>query len=284
MLSVLLILGALRMKQSESPLALEAALSARKGELFVIARLSNRGKKKVSVVLDDYFCQIETRLYTDKGVLLEPWDRRAVTCHPQPPEQVKPNVLDPGAVVEVMTFSIVVDHSNAMAGPLSWEVQEFAGQTLQVEFTYAVREEVLEKVGKLGASGVAVGSWTSPKVDVPTKKLNQKQVENILSGRRMIRDARAVPLLVRALAGEKDEVIREHAAESLGEIKAMGAALALSKLLGNDPARGVRICAARALAEIASPESREALTKAAQDDSDSLVRTLSEDALKKLRP
>jgi HEAT repeat protein len=102
------------------------------------------------------------------------------------------------------------------------------------------------------------------------------------ASRRPIHDAGAIPLLVKAL-DRKDEVLREYAIESLGALRATTAALKLAELLRKDPARGVRICAARALADLAVPDAREALTAAARDDDeDSLVRTLCEKALTKL--
>lgn len=282
MMASILILGALSMQQPEPSLSLEAVSSVENGNILVTARLRNRGEKPVVVVVDDYFCRIETLLYDMNGTLLEPRDRRATTCNPFSPEVVKPATLAPGDVVEVVTFEIVVGYSNARSGPLSWEVQDLAGQTLKVGFSYEFSAERLTQVEKIGAPGAVAGTWTSPTVDVATEKLKQQQVNNILSSRRRILDVAVIPLLVEALVNEKDEVIREWAAVSLGELKAMAAAPALTEVLRTDPARVVRVCAARALGEIAAPESRGALTETALDDSDSLVRISSEDALKKL--
>jgi HEAT repeat protein len=71
-------------------------------------------------------------------------------------------------------------------------------------------------------------------------------------------------------------------AESPLSLEAAAGAAPLARLLLQDPARAVRLSAATALGEIAAPESREALTQAARQDSDSLVRSRSEDALAKL--
>jgi hypothetical protein len=270
------------MAQAESPLSLEAAAAKEDGKPVVVARLRNRSEKTVVVVLDDFFCQIETQLTDEKGKVLVPHDLRAVRGMQLRPTSVKPATLKPGEAAEVRTFSIVVDHSNAMAGELSWELQNVAGQTLKVSFTVSFPPEKLAQVDKIGGAGAVAGDWTSLKVDVPTSKLTQKQVNNILSGRRRFLDAGVTPLLIQALDKASGEVVREWAAVSLGDIKAAAGAAPLARLLLQDPARAVRLSAATALGEIAAPESREALTQAARQDSDSLVRSRSEDALAKL--
>jgi hypothetical protein len=281
LLASILILGALTMPQSESPLVLEAESGVADGEFRVTARFRNKGKAPCVVVVDDYFCRTETQLYDEKGTALTPRDARAVQGMRLPPNRVAASTLKPGAAVEVMTFSLIAGHARAMAGDLSWELQDFSGQTLKVRFTCSFPKENVAAVEKLGAAGAVSGEWTSPKVDVPTTKLTQKQMDNVLSGRRSIRDAGAIPMLVKAL-DRKDEVIREYAVESLGALKAATAAKNLAEVLLKDPARGVRIHAARALGELAVPDVREALTTAAREDSDSLVRTLCEEALTKL--
>ena len=124
-------LGVLTMAQTESPLSLEAASGLEDGKSVVVARLRNRSKKPCVVVVDDYFCRIETELYDAAGKLLEPRDARAVLGRRMPPDRINVATLKPGESAEVMTFSIVTDYANAMAGPLSWEVQDLAGQTLK---------------------------------------------------------------------------------------------------------------------------------------------------------
>jgi len=86
-------------------------------------------------------------------------------------------------------------------------------------------------------------------------------------------DVGVTPLLIQPLDKAGGEVVREWTAAG---------AAPLARLLLQDPARAVRLSAATALGEIAAPESREALTQAARQDSDSLVRSRSEDSLAKL--
>jgi hypothetical protein len=277
--AAVLILGVLHMTQSESPLSLEAASAQENGKPVVIARLRNQSKEPCVVVLDDLFCQVETHLFTEKGKPLEALDVRAVLGVREPPQRLDPVKIAPGAAVDLATFSMALDHSRAIAGPLSWELQDVAGQTLKVEFRYCLPREMLERVEKLGALGALVGNWTSPKVEVPTTKLTQKQVGDVLAERRRILDAGAIPLLVKALQDAKDPIAREWAAASLGDLKAMVAASAVALALRKDPDRGVRLCAASALGSIAAPETREALTEAAEKDTDDLVRTRAKDAL-----
>jgi hypothetical protein len=269
------------MAQSESPLSLEAESSVVDGQFRVTARLRNKSKAPCVVVVDDYFCQTETQLYSEKGKELEPHDGRAVRGMRMPPRQVTPATLKPGEAAEVMTFSVIKDYVRAMAGDLSWELQDLAGRTLKVRFTCSFPKEKVLKVEKIGAPGALSGDWTSPKVDVPIMKLTQKQVDNVLSGRQPIHDAGAIPMLMKSLE-RTDDVIREYAIESLGALKATTAATKLAELLLKDPERGVRIYAARALADLAVSDVREALTTAAREDEDSLVRTLCEKALARL--
>ncbi len=280
-MTALLILGVLSMAQAESPLSLEAVPALENGKPVVVARLRNQSKRACVVVLDDFFCRTETQLYDGTGKLLEPRDSRAVRGMRRPPDSVKPVTLEPGGAVEVMTFSIVVDYANAMAGDLSWELQDLAGQTLKVSFTYTFPKEMLGKVEKIGAAGAVVGEWTSPKVEVPTTKLKQQQVNKILASRRRILDAGAIPLLVKALDSNQGEDSREWAAASLGDLKAAVAASALAGVLRKDPSRVVRITAAVALGDIGAPETRGALKEAAEKDSEELVRTRAEEALQK---
>jgi HEAT repeat protein len=107
-------------------------------------------------------------------------------------------------------------------------------------------------------------------------------VNKILSSRRSIQNAGAIPLLVKALDSNQGEDTREWAAVSLGDLQAKAAAFTLARVLLQDPARIVRVSAAVALREIAAPEIREALTQAAREDSDSLVRSRAEEALAQL--
>jgi len=281
MMTAILILGVLNMAQSESPLVLEADSALADGDVRVAARLRNQSKKPCVLVIDDYFCQTETQLYDEQGQALTPRDARAARGMRLPPRQVTPTTLKPGAAVEVMSFRILKSHVSATAGDLSWELQDHSGQTLKVCFTCSFPKENVAEMEKIGAPGAVSGEWTSPKVDVPTTKLTQKQVDNVLSGQRLIHEAGAVPLLVKSL-DSKDEVTREWAITSLGGLKAATAAKNLAELLLKDPACGVRICAARALGELGVPDVREALTTAAREDSDSRVRALCEEALTKL--
>lgn len=279
--AALLILGVLTMKPQEPALSLEAKASERDGDIVVVASLLNRGKERVVVILDDYFCRIDARLYDGQGRELRARDSRAAQGARLPPREVKPVVIAPGKSEEVQTFTLVMGYANGMAGDLSWELQNHYGQKLQVDFTYTFSPERLADVEKLGARGVAVGTWTSPKVDVPTKKLTQKQVDNILSSRKLISDPDAVPLMIKSL-GRKEEVVREYGATSLGDLKSPDAGPALAQLLLRDPDRVVRVCAARALGAIADPALRSSLEQAAREDDDSLVRTLAGEALGKL--
>ena len=282
MTMAMLILGVLSMVQSESPLILEAAAARENGQPAFVARLRNRSSHPCSIVLNDCFCRIETRLFDEKGKLLEPRDIRATQGVPIPPDHLDSVTIAPGATVDVMTLGIVVDYANAMAGPLSWQIQDLAGQTLKVEFSYALPEESLPEVNKRGVTGATTGSWTSPKIDVPTAPLSQTQVNKILSSHRRIQNPATIPLLVKALDSHQNEETREWAAVSLGDLQAKAASSTLARVLLQDSARVVRICAAVALRDIADPETREALTKAAREDSDSLVRSRAEEALEKL--
>src|SRR5258708_26470546 len=244
MTASMLILGVLSMVQSESPLLLEAASAHENGQWVCVARLRNRSSQPCSIILDDLFCQIETRLYDEQGKLLEPRDSRAATCYRVPPEHLDPVKIAPGAAVDVITLGIVVDYANAMAGPLSWQLQDLAGQTLKVEFSYSLPQESLARVDELGVPGATSGSWTSPKIDVPIAPLTQPQVNKILSSRRSIQNAGAIPLLVKALDSNQGEDTREWAAVSLGDLKAKAAASTLTRVLLKDPAAVVRVCAA----------------------------------------
>ena len=94
-LAAILILGALTMPQSESPLVLEAESALADGEFQVVARLRNRGKEACVVVVDDYFCQTETELYDEKGKLLKAHDARAASGMRMPPNRIKPATLTP---------------------------------------------------------------------------------------------------------------------------------------------------------------------------------------------
>src|SRR6187549_157851 len=86
----ILILGALTMPQSESPLVLEAESALADGEFRVTARLRNRSKQPCVVVVDDYFCQTETQLVDGKGKTLTPHDGRAAEGMRLPPNRIKP--------------------------------------------------------------------------------------------------------------------------------------------------------------------------------------------------
>jgi hypothetical protein len=261
-------------------LSLEAVVSKVRGESVVIARLRNRGEKPCVVVIDDYFCQIETQLYDGEGALLPAWDRRATMGVREMPEKAEIATLKPGEAVEIMHFQCVRDYATAMASHLHWDLQDVAGQVLKVGFTYSLSEEMRAVALTRGAEGAVFGQWASPKVEFPTAPLTQAQVNNVLSTQRVIKNAQTIPMLTEALVDGPNEV-RATAAISLGELKATTAAGSLAERLLKDPDRGVRRSAARALGEIADSETRRALETAAREDDDEFVRRDCKEALEK---
>ena len=88
MMTVLWILGVLSMAQAESPLSLDAVSSLEDGESVVIARLRNRSPEPCVVVLNQFFCRAETRLYDGKGKELRPHDQRSARGRARTPERV----------------------------------------------------------------------------------------------------------------------------------------------------------------------------------------------------
>ncbi len=97
MMTALWILGVLNMPQTQPPLSLEAAPALENGESAVVARLRNKGKEPVVVVLHDYFCQTETRLLEEKGKELAAHDQRAVRGRARTPEKLDPVTIAPPA-------------------------------------------------------------------------------------------------------------------------------------------------------------------------------------------
>lgn len=273
------VLGMLMMAQQNSDLVVETLLSQEKDETHIHARLKNQGQAPLIVVLDDFYCQIETRLFDSKGRPLEPRDRRAAQGRRRTPDSVTPAVIPPGGSVDLETFWIWPARSAAGAGPLSWELQAFAGQMLKVEFSYLLLKEQAALTETKGAAGAVVGQWTSPRVSFSVKPLTAKEVRAVLSEKRVVKDAAAVPLLIEALAKAKDPDTREYAAVSLGELNAQDAAGALATALRKDKVRDVRLYAAYALITIASMEALDALIDASTQDEDDLVRHRATEAL-----
>jgi hypothetical protein len=70
-------LGMILMEQSNPDLVIETAVSRERGNAVVTASLKNRGKLPLRVVLEDYFCRIETCLRDPQGKEIQARDDRA---------------------------------------------------------------------------------------------------------------------------------------------------------------------------------------------------------------
>lgn len=276
------VLGTLLMAQSNPDLVVETSLSRTRTGTVVSASLQNQGKKPLRVVLDDYYCTFETCLFDAKGRKLEARDQRATEGMRIEPENVKAVVIAPGAAVKFAAFSLQADRAAASAGPLSWELQDVAGQTLQVEFGYSLEKERADWAAGRGADGAEIGRWTSRRVNVATTAMTAKEIRAVLSGRREVNDAGTIPLLIEVVEKEKDAVVREWGAHSLGNLRAVGAVETLSTFLLKDRERDVRLAAAVALGSIASPDALDALIEASRKDKDDLVRFRSAEALTRI--
>jgi len=276
------VLGTLFMAQSNPDLVVETSLSRNRAGTVVSASLKNQGKTPLRVILDDYYCTIESFLFDAQGRKLEARDRRAAKGMRIEPQKVKAVEIRPGASVEFAAFSLQANWAAASCGDLSWELQNVAGQTLQVEFAYSLEAGRAGRAAKLGADGASIGRWSSKRVAIATTALTAKEIRTVLSDRREVSDPAAIPLLLDVVEKAKDELVREWGAVSLGNLKAAAAAEMLSELLLRDKVREVRIAAACALGSIASVDALDALSEASKKDKDDLVRFRAAEALTKL--
>ena len=270
------------MTNTPQDLAIESTTEQKGGNFTVHFHLRNKGGEAAAVMLDDHFCQYDTRVFDAAGKELPPHDQRSVQGFRMPPDKVAATGIPPGKSVKIGYFQLRSDYAQADSGPLSWDLQVQAGGKIRVEFSYLLRKEEAAAVAGRGAAGVVVGEWTGARVDVQIPALTLKSVQNILSMRRNVTNPAAVDLVIEALEKSRDEETRATAAWSLGELKAETGVPAVSKALLKDKARGVRIYAADALGMIGSKAGLPALKEAAEKDADDLVRTRATDSLLKL--
>jgi hypothetical protein len=181
-------LGMILMEQSNPDLVIETAVSRERGNAVVTASLKNRGKLPLRVVLEDYFSRIETCLRDPQGKEIQARDDRAMQGAPLEPTKVTAVVIAPGAAAGIRSFSLLPGGVSAMAGPLSWELQEFAGTTLQVEFSYELDKERAERAAQLGAVGAQVGRWTSRPVNVAIRAAKKAATSWSVDGVEVLRE------------------------------------------------------------------------------------------------
>lgn len=162
-----LALGILMSTTGDAPdLVFESKITKRKDEILLKFFLRNRGSTHLAVLLDDYYCNFETRLFDGRGLEQKPWDQRATQGARAEPQRVTPAPLPAGGRLEVGYFLISPKRRNAFSGPLNWDLEKKPAQTFSVEFTYRMPREMADRAALRGGSGIIVGEWTSPRVAV----------------------------------------------------------------------------------------------------------------------
>jgi hypothetical protein len=162
-----LALGILMSTAADAPdLVFESKIARRKDEILVTFYLRNRGTPDLRVLLENYYCNFETRLFDRQGVERIPWDQRATQGARAEPLRVTPAPLPAGGRLEVGYFLLSPKRRNAFSGPLNWNLERVPAQTFSVEFTVRMPREMADRAALRGGSGIIVGEWTSPRVAV----------------------------------------------------------------------------------------------------------------------
>lgn len=263
------------MSQAEPDLSLDAAVHRNKADIVVTATVKNRGKAPQPFLTDDYYCSVHIGLLDAAGKALAFFDRRSAMGPRDEPDFPQIVTLAPGGTHALETFTLRADSAQADGGPFHWALQDYSGQKLQVEFGY---ELTRERAARIKTPGIAIGAWTSARVEIEVPPLTAKVVRRVLHDQRTFTSSSALPLLIEALNDKKSET-REYVAHSLGGLKNAAAVPALVDVLLKDSARDPRLAAAYALRDIASVDSLEALVAATTKDADDLVRYRAAEAL-----
>ncbi len=261
-------------------LQLQTSTKREGAETMVTARLANSGTQPVRVLTDEFFHLVSTRLVDARGKEIPCTDGRAVRGMAMPPDTAKSVELKPGQGVELMVFDLISVSATAMAGDLSWELQNHSSETLWLDFTYSVSAEAAQQAEKLNAAKVIVGEWKSVPTPVRIAKWTVPEMTMALGTHHIVDLPDLLPRVSEILRTSPDSIAREWAAVSLGQAKYAAGLAVLTASLAKDKVRDVRLACVGALAEIGTKATVAALSAAAKEDSDDLVRKRAEDALK----
>lgn len=144
--------------------------------------------------------------------------------------------------------------------------------------TWQVRKTPLAAVVEAGQDPVDVAKRL---LADPGLAANQGAIDKLAT---LCTDARAMAVLVDALATNPRPPTRARAAGALAKCKPAGAVAALAAALGKDADVAVRKAAVEALGTLADAAARPALEAAAKSDADADVRSYAQWALGKLKP
>jgi hypothetical protein len=187
-----------------------------------------------------------------------------------------------GEALVLDQFELIDAESRATGGGMRWDLRSYRGQTLALTFTFS--QECSERTTERPDSPIVAvdsarpkrikdvfcGELTTPIVEVVVGPWTRDNVLATLA-REPILDPDAYDLLVADALTHESEMVRQHAAFSLGEIGRDEAAGALIPLL-TDPVREVRGTAARSLGNLGNPEALPALEAAKTREQDDWVR------------